>query len=309
MARCVMLTGAGGFLAGHFARAFAAAGWQTFGIGRSDRDKQAGLFEEFVLADLSNLSVVTAFAGRVRPDILVHLAAPASVAESIDDPLADLQAHIIPTANVLYALRRSSPDTRVLLISSAAVYGSPASLPISEDARLAPISPYGFHKLQQELLVDQYAALHGLRTCKARIFSTYGERLRRLAVWEIARRALAGNPEVFGTGEESRDYLDVTDVARAVVCIADRMPFEGEAINVASGVDVSVATMAAEIFRLVGLSEAPRFTGQTLPGNPIRWRADITRLRKLGCAGASWPSGLARTIAWIVAEGRQATQV
>ncbi|HXH91984.1 MAG TPA: NAD-dependent epimerase/dehydratase family protein [Thermoanaerobaculia bacterium] len=309
MARRVMLTGAGGFLAGHFATAFAAAGWQTFGIGRSDRDNQAGLFSELTLADLSDLGAITSFAGRVAPDVLVHLAAPASVAESIDDPLADLQAHIIPTANVLYALRRSSPATRVLLISSAAVYGSPASLPISEDTRLAPISPYGFHKLQQELLFDQYAALHGLRTCKARIFSTYGERLRRLAVWEIARRALAGNPEVFGTGEESRDYLDVTEAARAVVCIADRAPFEGEAINVASGADVSVATVAAEIFRLVGLSEAPRFTGKTLPGNPIRWRADVTRLRKLGCSPASWPSGLARTVAWIAAEYRQASDV
>jgi nucleoside-diphosphate-sugar epimerase len=241
----------------------------------------------------------------------VHLAAPASVAESIDDPLADLQAHIIPTANVLYALRRSSPGTRVLLISSAAVYGSPASLPISEDARLAPISPYGFHKLQQELLVDQYAALHGLRTCKARIFSTYGERLRRLAVWEIARRALAGNPEVLGTGEESRDYLDVTDAARAMVCIADRAPFEGEAINVASGGDVAVAAVAAEIFRLVGLPETPRFTGRTNPGNPIRWRADITRLLNLGCAdaGASWSSGLARTVEWIASESRRASEV
>ncbi|HEX3071636.1 MAG TPA: SDR family oxidoreductase, partial [Thermoanaerobaculia bacterium] len=232
-------------------------------------------------------------------------------AESIDDPLADLQAHIIPTANVLYALRRSSPGTRVLLISSAAVYGSPASLPISEDARLAPISPYGFHKLQQELLVDQYAALHGLRTCKARIFSTYGERLRRLAVWEIARRALAGNPEVLGTGEESRDYLDVTDAARAMVCIADRAPFEGEAINVASGGDVAVAAVAAEIFRLVGLPETPRFTGRTNPGNPIRWRADITRLLNLGCAdaGASWSSGLARTVEWIASESRRASEV
>jgi nucleoside-diphosphate-sugar epimerase len=304
-----MLTGAGGFLAGHFATAFAAAGWQTFGIGRSDRDKQAGLFDEIILTDLSDLGAVTSFAGRVTPDVLVHLAAPASVAESIDDPLADLQAHIIPTANVLYALRRSSPATRVLLISSAAVYGSPASLPISEDTRLAPISPYGFHKLQQELLVDQYAALHGLRTCKVRIFSTYGERLRRLAVWEIARRALAGNPEVLGTGEESRDYLDVTDVARAVVCIAGHAPFEGEAINVASGDDVSIAAVAAEIFRLVGLSEAPRFTGQTLPGNPIRWRADVTRLRKLGCSPASWSSGLARTIEWIASEYRQALEV
>jgi len=118
-------------------------------------------------------------------------------------------------------------------------------------------------------------------------------------VWEIARRALAGNMEVYGTGEESRDYLDAVDVARAVVCVAERAAFNGQAINVASGEEVSIRTLAAEIFRLLGLREGPRFTGQLLVGSPLRWRADVTRLRALGCETGAWAGGLARTVEWI----------
>lgn len=302
MARSVLLTGGGGFLAGHFAASFASAGWGTVGVGRSDRNGQALKFDAFHLFDLADLEPIVALVGDVRPDVIVHLAAPASVPESITDPLGDLLAHVTPTANVLEAIRRTSPSTRFLLISSAAVYGNPALLPVSEDAPLTPISPYGFHKVQQEFLVDQYAVLHGVRACKARVFSTYGERLRRLAVWEITRRALASDPEVYGTGEEGRDYLDVADVAIAVRCVAERADFCGEAINIASGEEVSIAALAAEIFRLVGLAGTPRFTGRALAGSPTRWCADVTRLRKLGCPSASWSSGLKRTVNWIAQE-------
>jgi UDP-glucose 4-epimerase len=304
MPKTVLLTGAGGFLAGHFATAFAAAGWQVIGVGRSDPLGQAASFSTFRLQDLGDLGRFTSLLTREAPAVLVHLAAPASVPGSLREPLADLLAHLIPTANVLEAVRRSRVEARVILVSSAAVYGNPTTLPVPETAALAPISPYGFHKVQQELVVDQYVALHGLRACKARVFSTYGENLRRLAVWEVAQRALAGKDQVFGTGEESRDYLDAVEVAKAIVCIAERAEFRGEAINVASGEEVAIRTLAAEIFRLAGAGGSPRFTGESLAGSPIRWRADIARLRQLGYPlQASWSSGLERTMQWIKAQG------
>ncbi len=299
MRKCVLLTGAGGFLAGHVATAFRSAGWRTVGVGRSDRHGQAGRFDTFHLQDLGDVPRLMSLLAAMLPDVLVHLAAPASVPASLREPLADLIGHVIPTGNLLEAVRCSHPAPRVILVSSAAVYGNPRTLPVPETAPLAPISPYGFHKVQQELVLDEYVALHGVRACKVRVFSTYGENLRRLAVWEIARRARTGNAEVFGTGDESRDYLDAADVGHAIVCVAERAAFGGEAINVASGQEVLVRTLASDVFRLIGFDAAPRFSGQMLDGSPARWRADTTRLRELGCPALSWSGGLARTVAWI----------
>jgi dTDP-glucose 4,6-dehydratase/UDP-glucose 4-epimerase len=134
-----------------------------------------------------------------------------------------------------------------------------------------PISPYGFHKVQQELLLREYVRIDRLRGCAARIFSTYSQGLRRLAVWDVTRRALAGAHEVLGTGNQTRDYLHAGDVGRAIV---ERAAFDGEAINVASGVEVSIRTLAAEIYRLAGIAAEPRFTGERLLGSPSHWRAD-----------------------------------
>jgi UDP-glucose 4-epimerase len=295
----VLITGAGGFIAGHAARAFSAAGWRTIGAGRSDRHTQAPLFSSFERIDLNDAAAAASLLDRVRPDAVVHLAAPSSVPQSMHSPLTDFHGQLLPAAHLFEAVRLSVPEARIVLVSSAAVYGNAVTLPVAESAPLAPISAYGFHKLQQELLADEYVALYALRVCKARIFSTYGENLRRLAVWDIARRALAGNYDVYGTGEETRDYLDVHDVARALVCLGQHGAFRGEAVNVASGQEISIRTLASEIFRLLGIDSVPRFTGQAIAGNPLRWRADVGVLRALGCSPAGWADGLARTLQWL----------
>lgn len=297
------MTGAGGFLAGHTGAQFTAAGWRTIGIGRSDPNRQAARFDAFLANGLDEPARILSVLERYTPDAIVHLAAPSSVPQSVRNPLADFVGQVMPAANLFDAVRLWGSPARVILISSAAVYGNPAEMPVSESAPVAPISPYGFHKLQQEVLADEYTALHGLHCCKARIFSTYGENLRRLAVWEITRRALAGDLRVHGTGEETRDYLYAQDVGRAIVCIAENAECRGEVINVASGESVSIRMLAGEIFRLLGITDAPRFTAEALPASPEHWRADVTRLRSLGFPAMSWSRGLPDVIHWIREQG------
>jgi len=299
MTRTVLLTGAGGFLAGHVARAFARSGWSAIGVGRSDPNRQVDLFAAFHFSDLSEPQRLLSILDRYTPDALVHLAAPASVQRSISHPQADFLGHVIPTANVLEAVRLSEKRPAVILVSSAAVYGNPGRLPVTEDAPISPISPYGFHKVHQEQLLSEYAAIHGVRGCVVRVFSTYGENLRGLAVWEITRPALAANRTVFGTGDETRDYLYARDVADAVVCVAARAEFAGEQINIASGQEVSIRTLVSEIYRLLDIDVEPEFTGRAAEGSPIHWRADTTRLRALGFDPAPWSAGLVSTVAWI----------
>jgi UDP-glucose 4-epimerase len=304
MKQTVLLTGAGGFLAGHCVAAFAEGGYRRVGIGRSDPHRQAVKFDAFVTDDLSDPARILSVLDRYAPDVVIHLAAPSSVPLSLRNPVADFAGHVTPAIHLFDALRLARSEARVILVSSAAVYGEPRALPVAETAPLAPISPYGFHKLHQELLVDEYAVIHGLRCCKARIFSTYGENLRRLAVWEIARRALAGDRRVHGTGDETRDYLYAGDVGRALVTIAENAEFRGEAVNVASGEGVPIRALAAAIFRALGIAGSPEFTGAALPGNPAHWRADVSRLHALGFSAPAWTASLPRVLEWIRREAQ-----
>jgi UDP-glucose 4-epimerase len=299
MSQTILITGAGGFLAGHIAPAFAASGARVIGVGRSDPDRQGRVFDSFHLNNLSDPGLILPLVDRYSPDTIVHLAAPSSVSHSVRAPLADFDGHVMPTARLLESIRVAGARPRILLVSSAAVYGEPSSLPVTEDAPLRPISPYGFHKLHQELLLREAHELYGIPACTARLFSTYGENLRRLAVWDIARRALSGEAAVFGTGEESRDYLYAADVAEAIVTIASRSAFGGEAVNVASGTEVTIRELADEMHTILGTGMRPRFTGEKLSGSPARWRASVDRLNGLGWKAPAWSRGLASTLEWI----------
>lgn len=308
MQRSVVLTGAGGFLAGHCAAAFRSRDWRVVGVGRSEPPAaQAGTFDEFHRDALQSPEPLAAVLARSRADALVHLAAPASVPQSWRDRRADFEAHVIPTVNMLEAVRAAAPSARVIVVSSAAVYGEPAALPIREDAPLAPISPYGFHKMHQELLLREYVRLHGIRGCIARVFSTYGENLRRLAVWEMTRRALAGHHDVLGSGDEARDYLYAGDVAAALAAVAEKAECDGQAINIASGQEVRIRDLASEIYALAGIDDAPHFTGEAMTGSPARWRADVSRLRALGFEAPDWSRGLRQTIRWIIDQTTDST--
>jgi nucleoside-diphosphate-sugar epimerase len=188
-----------------------------------------------------------------------------------------------------------------VLCSSAAVYGNPRQLPVAESAERSPISPYGYHKVVKELLLEEYVALHGARGSTARIFSTFGPGLRHLAVWDIARRMLGEDFKLQGTGEETRDYLYIEDVAAALLQIVVSAQHRGEAINVASGTETEIRQLASLIGRALGLARID-LAGNSMAtvGKPVRWRADIARLRALGFSPSfSLDEGLSVTVQWI----------
>lgn len=300
MSRSVLITGAGGFLARHAAESFRASGWRVIGVGRTDPDRISGMYAAFQLDDLSDPARIASLIEKHTPEAVVHLAAPSSVPESLRRPLPDLQAHVLPTGRLLEAIRIAAVPARLLLVSSAAVYGQPETLPIREDAPLRPLSPYGFHKLQQELLCDEYLTVFGLQVLKARVFSTFGEGLRRLAVWDLTKRMLAGDTTVLGTGDEIRDYLYAADIGSAFRTIVERAAFDGSAINVASGERTTIAELARHIHDRLGVDAPLQFTGTAPAGLPMAWIADVSRLRALGWQPeGSRETGLDRTMEWI----------
>jgi len=304
MTGTVLITGGRGYLGCHAQRAFADAGWRVVDLdARPRRALAVGPAVEqavHVRLDLRATGSVVDLLRRERPSHCVQMAGPSSVSASIRHPREDLEGHVLPTLSLLEAVHASGADTAVLVVSSAAVYGSPDRLPITEDHPVQPVSPYGCHSRIKELVAAEHRARHGVRVCIARLFSTYGPGLRRMAVWDIARRAMRGELTARGTGRESRDYLHARDAAAALVAICMRTPFAGEVVNVGSGEETEVRCLAGRIYSALGIAASCRFDGRVEAGKPLRWQADASTLRDLGFEPRiALETGVLETVRWI----------
>lgn len=304
----VLITGAGGFLGSHIAHYFGSLGHTVAPVGRFAATQASALSYPnlwklcgMTLPDEAFRTIVSAF----RPTLMVHCAGTASVADSVQQPYLDFQKTVEVCAFALETMRTLAPSCRVVLLSSASVYGNPAALPIEEGAPLRPVSPYGYHKMLSETLAEEYRVLHGMKVAVIRIFSAYGERLRRQVVHDICHKfanPAAETIELFGTGNESRDFIHALDVARGIDCI-HRNDAVGT-FNVASGVQTSISDLAGIIGGLFANAKPVVFTGEIRQGDPLNWQASIDSIAALGFRqGLGLEAGLARYIAWYKTAG------
>jgi UDP-glucose 4-epimerase len=279
----ILITGISGFIGGSFGRYAAAADHVVMGAGRSREASKrwSGLY--------TSLAAPQDLAGLIRdfsPDVLVQAAGSASVSASLEDPLHDFRGSVQTCAEFLDAVRRSGRDPLVIIPSSAAVYGNPVSLPVSEAASLQPISPYGFHKAASELVAREYSECFGLKIIICRLFSVFGPMQRRLLVWELFQQ-LAG-PEkttwIAGTGNETRDFLYIEDLATALLGLIENSQEADRRcliVNIASGTETSVLTLAETLRDLVASEKQISCRGNLRKNDPLRWWANIDCLQTL----------------------------
>lgn len=281
--RVVLVTGAGGFLGGHVSRWFSSNGSRVVGIDVQPSEAIAEFpGDVYHQIDVGSGALSTLLRTE-RPDACVHCAGSASVPLSMQEPMRDFRANVSMTAELLEAMRSHAPSCATVLLSSAAVYGSPGALPIDEGVASNPISAYGFHKRMAEELCAEYAGLHGLRTACVRIFSAYGPGLKRQVLWDFCQKLVDAETVVLqGTGAESRDFVHARDVAKAISVVVERAAFDGECYNVASGSETSIAELAEKLSAAMRLPRKIEFDGKLPAGVPARWRADISRIRDLG---------------------------
>ena len=299
----ILVTGAGGFLGRHISRYFAGL-CSVVGVSRESPENAPlpwlQAYKQLELPSPHFAEVLRLW----RPTALIHCAGRASVPFSVESPLSDFTGNTTVLHNVLEDVRVAQPSCRLILLSSAAVYGNPEALPVSETSPLEPISPYGYHKLQCELACQEYAQVYGLRTVNLRLFSAYGEGLRRQVVWDICRKALSSSKLMLeGNPEDSRDFIHAHDVARAIDLVLRQAQFTGEAFNVASGRETSIKTLANRVLKELKRPIDVEFSVQSAPTVPRNWRADINRLSRLGFeCSIQLSSGLRRVAAWARAE-------
>jgi dTDP-glucose 4,6-dehydratase/UDP-glucose 4-epimerase len=275
----VIIIGSEGFIGKHLFRHFTDTGHMVWGAdiinGNSEIDK-------YFLIDPSVPEYKTLF-DSVDFDLCINCSGASSVPESLKDPLKDYQMNTLNVFSILESIRLCRPGCRFINLSSAAVYGNPFSLPVKETFETNPLSPYGYHKLQAEQICREYYAIHGIGTCSLRIFSVYGAGLRKQIFWDLYKKIGEGKTfSMFGTGKESRDFIYVSDLVRAIEIVSKSSDFKADVINVANGQEIMIEKAVAHFTGLFGPQINYSFSGETRKGDPVNWLADIRKLRVLG---------------------------
>lgn len=236
-----------------------------------------------------------------KPDLCINASGSANVSYSISHPGKDKELNTDNVWFMLDAIRKSGKNTRFVNFSSAAVYGNPVKLPIKEEDPTDPLSPYGIHKLESERILRDFHEQYGIPTVSLRVFSAYGPGLKKQLFWDIWQKAKKQKEIVLsGNGEESRDFIFVADLMKALELVAANSPMMGECINVASGTETRISE-AAEIFLdKLGGGFRLSFNGEVRQGDPRNWRADIGRLERTGfrCM-VTMENGLDQYAAWV----------
>jgi UDP-glucose 4-epimerase len=269
----VLVTGGAGFIGSHVTDAFLAMGDEVAVVDDLSRgqyvrvDTRATLHKLSVTDARSLIGLVRAF----RPDVVCHLAAHIDVRASVAGPAEDAQANVIGTVNVLEAARAAR--ARVIFTSSGgALYGRDAPKPSPEDAPTLPESPYGVAKLCGEHYVELYNQLHGTRHSVLRLANVYGPRQDPVGeagvIAVFCDRVLSGKaPVIYGDGKQTRDYVYVGDVVRAVVAAtASDRPGTW---NIGTDIETSVLDLVEVIGEVGNRIVTPEFAAP-LPGELLR---------------------------------------
>ena len=283
----IWITGANGFIGRYLARELMDAGHAVHGIGHGaigDPEQRRIGLRSWLNGeiDAANLNAMASEHG--MPSKVFHLAGGSSVGLSIALPLEDFSRTVASTARLLEWLRGAASESRLIVASSAAVYGAEHPGPIAENAALAPMSPYGQHKLMMEQLCQSYGFTFGIRSTVVRLFSVYGAHLRKQLLWDICNRLAQGERTLMlgGTGEEIRDWTDVRDVVRLLARLGDQPQQETlQVINGGSGRGTSVAEVANLLIKYWGGEVTVGYSGIVRAGDPFSLLADDNELRKV----------------------------
>jgi UDP-glucose 4-epimerase len=270
----ILVTGGSGFIGGALAKSLC----EEADVRVLDIDPDSSLPDsvEFVEGDVRDQATVDAAAADV--DVILHQAALVSVEESIARPV---ESHAINTTGTLQVLEAAREhDVRVVVASSAAIYGNPDRVPIAESAPLVPTSPYGVDKLAVDHYVRLYHELYDVDAVALRYFNVYGPGQAGsdyAAVIDVFMgQARAGEPiTVEGDGKQTRDFVHVDDVVRANRLAATTSNV-GTAYNVGTGESVSVNDLAVAVKNAVG-SDAEIVHVEAREGDIRRSRADLSR--------------------------------
>ena len=291
----ILIIGSKGFIGAHCVAYFSEAHevWQCDVV--SDYVSQ-----NYYTVDATNANFTDIFEKHIF-DVCINCSGAASVPDSIKNPQRDFALNVLNVYKQLDAIRKYNSKCKYINFSSAAVYGNPKSLPIKEDAIANPISPYGYHKKMAEDVCEVFYKNYNIPTCSLRVFSAYGPGLQKQLFWDLNKKASNSNiVDLFGTGKESRDFIYITDLLKAVNLVILKSKFNAEIINVASGKELYIKDVVSVFYSLINGEVNFNFLGQKREGDPSNWKADISKIEGYGFKSEfSIEEGLKEYVKWL----------
>jgi nucleoside-diphosphate-sugar epimerase len=283
-----LVTGGGGFIGSNIVgellqRREEVRILDNFSTGRRENIAEFSGEVEVIEGDIRDLRTVEKSVEGV--DFVLHQAALPSVQRSILNPLTTNEVNITGTLNLLLA-SRAAKVRRFVYASSSSVYGDSAALPKSEDMSPHPLSPYAISKLAGERYCQAFYDLYGLETVCLRYFNVFGPKQDPLSEYSAVIpkfiRALAQkrSPEIYGDGEQTRDFTYVQNVVLANLLASSAKGVAGEAINIACGERFSLNQMLKYLQGVFDSAIDPIYTDPR-PGEVRDSLADISKARKL----------------------------
>ena len=285
MTKTALVTGGAGFIGGHLVRRLLAEGWRVRVLDNFSSGFQEHLRErdvEVIAGDIRDPQACHRSCRGV--DSVFHMAAIASVASSVADPLTSHDVNVNGTLNMLMAAR-DGDVRRFVLSSSASVYGNADQVPTPESAPLLPPSPYATGKATGELYCRNFWSLYGLETVILRYFNVFGPGQNPVSGYAavipqwIGATVRGERPVISGDGEQTRDFIFVENVAAANARAAMADGVAGMTFNVAGGEAISLLRLIEELEDLSGRPLHPEFRA-TRAGEVRHSRADVSLARQ-----------------------------
>lgn len=298
MNRTVVVTGGCGYIGSHVARAFLQNDDDVHIIDRVRREHTLKGVEGFFIDDFASEGALSTILD-LQPDVIVHCAGTSLVGPSMTDPAEYYDNNISKTIAMLNVIKDMDKKPLIMFSSSASVYGNPEQLPITETAKIQPISPYGNTKAITETILADYAAAYGIKSVVFRYFNAAGAMpdtydlgqephathlVARVLEASLANRAVTINGSFFDTPDGTcvRDYVHVWDIARAHVIAANlefAVPVDRVATcqiyNLGTNTGISNLEVVQEVAGKFGLPHVNM--GEPRQGDPATLIADATK--------------------------------
>jgi UDP-glucose 4-epimerase len=273
----ILIIGSSGFIGSHCLEYFIYKGLEVFHADINESDK-----DNFYKIESQNSDFTKPFK-EFKFDVCINASGSANVGFSFVNPVKDFELNVINVQKILVAIRDYNTSCKFINFSSAAVYGNPQILPITENNLCKPLSPYGFHKLQSELLLTEYHKFFGLNTCSLRVFSAYGPGLKKQLFWDLYQKTIQNDViSLFGTGNETRDFIYIDDLLQIIDLVIKYSDFNGSIYNVASQIETTIAQAAKLFINEFSPEKKILFNGEAKVGDPNNWIADMELLRNFG---------------------------
>jgi UDP-glucose 4-epimerase len=309
----ILVTGGAGFIGSHVVDAYLAAGHEVAVVDNLSRGREGNLSKKARLyrADIRDRAALEEIFEKEKPQALNHQAAQIDVRHAVREPVFDAETNILASIHLLELAVKHKLRRVVYASTGGAAYGEPKVLPANEDTPILPITPYGITKHTVEHYLYLYRVLYGLPYVVLRYGNVYGPRQSSKGeagvVAIFTEQMLAGEkPTIFGDGLKTRDYVEVSDVARANLLALERG--DGEIFNIATGIATTDFEVFSAVREALGIPPFEPNYAPKRPGEVDHIVLDVSKARN----GLGWRpevkfrEGVGKTVAWFRAASEKA---